>query len=402
MKPLISVDEALDKVLAGATPLPAENAPLHDAAWRILAADLTALRTQPPFPAAAMDGYAVTDADAHKGAELSVIGESAAGWRFAGPVSARQAVRIFTGAPVPEGAGSVIMQEDVERLEGGRIRIAQDVASGRHVRRRGLDFAEGETLLNAGTLLDPASLPLAAAGGHALLPVHRRPVVAILATGDELVAPGDPAGPDQIVASNGYGVAAMARKAGATVIDLGIVADDKDRITTAVNGAVQQGADILVTLGGASVGDHDLIKPVLASLGVDLDFWQIAMRPGKPLMHARFGAMHVLGLPGNPVSSLVCAHLFLLPLIARLSGANHKANSVTARLGAAMRENDKRQDYVRCEVTAGPDGEMVATPFPVQDSSMLSVMARSTGLIIRPPHAPAAAIGDEVIVMLLR
>jgi molybdopterin molybdotransferase len=402
MKQLIAVEEALGKVLADARPLPAEHAALHDAAWRVLAADILALRTQPPFPAAAMDGYALADADARQGAELAVIGESAAGRRFEGKVKSGQAVRIFTGAPVPEGAGSVIMQEDVERLEDGRIRISQAVTPGRHVRRRGLDFAEGELLLKAGTALDAATLPLAAAGGHATLPVHRQPVIAILATGDELVAPGDPTGPDQIVASNGFGIAALARKAGAKVIDLGIVADDKDRIVAAVADAVAQEADILVTLGGASVGDHDLIKPVLASLGIELDFWQIAMRPGKPLMHARHGAMHVLGLPGNPVSSLVCAHLFLLPLIARLSGTTHTFPIVRAKLGADMGENDKRQDYVRAEVAGDNEDNRTAVPFPVQDSSMLSVLARSGGLIIRPPHAPAAAIGDEVVVLLLR
>jgi molybdopterin molybdotransferase len=402
MKHLISVAEALDKVLGDAKPLPAENVPLHEAAWRTLAKDITAKRTQPPFPAAAMDGYALADADARQGAELDVIGESAAGRRFNGTVAAGQAVRIFTGAPVPEGAGSVIMQEDVEKLEGGRIRIALPVTPGRHVRRRGLDFAEGELLLKAGTLLDPASLPLAAAGGHAILPMHRRPVVAILATGDELVAPGEQAGPDQIVASNGYGVAAIAHKAGAKVIDLGIVMDDREKITASVTKAVESGADILVTLGGASVGDHDLIKPVLAGLGVEFDFWQIAMRPGKPLMHARHGAIHVLGLPGNPVSSLVCAHLFLLPLIARLSGAVHKFPIIRAKLGSAMRENDKRQDYVRAELVEDESGSRTAIPFPVQDSSMLSVLARSGGLIIRPPHAPAAKIGEGVDVLLLR
>ena len=401
MKQLISVEQALAKVLADARPLPAEKVALHDAAWRVLAADIVALRTQPPFPAAAMDGYAVADSDARQGAELDLIGESAAGRRFNGKIESGQAVRIFTGAPVPEGAGSVIMQEDVERLDGHRIRIAREVTPARHVRRRGLDFAEGELLLRAGTVLDAATLPLAAAGGHAVLPVHRRPVVAILATGDELVAPGEITGPDQIVASNGFGIAAMVRKAGSTVIDLGIVADDKDKISTAVADAVAQGADILVTLGGASVGDHDLIKPVLAGLGVELDFWQIAMRPGKPLMHARHGSMHVLGLPGNPVSSLVCAHLFLLPLIARLSGTEHKFPVIRARLGSAMRENDKRQDYVRAEITGG-DNDCIVTPFAVQDSSMLSVLARSGGLIIRPPHAPAAEIGDIVDVLLLR
>lgn len=402
MKQLISVEDALSKVLAEAGPLPAVEVPLHDAAWRVPAKDIAALRTQPPFPAAAMDGYAVCDADARQGAELQLIGESAAGRRFDGTVGPGQTVRIFTGAPVPDGAGSVIMQEDVERLESGAIRIAQAVTAGRHVRSRGLDFSEGHLLLKAGSLLDAATLPLAAAGGHATLPVHRKPVVAILATGDELVLPGAATGPDQIVASNGFGIAALARKAGASVIDLGIVPDNKDRIKASVSQAVNEGADILVTLGGASVGDHDLIKPVLADLGVELDFWQIAMRPGKPLMHARHRQMNILGLPGNPVSSLVCAHLFLLPLIARLSGAQYRFPIIKARLGAPMRENDRRQDYVRASLEYPEGTAPIATPFPVQDSSMLSVLAASGGLIIRPPLAPAANMGDEADVLLLR
>ncbi|MGB8818493.1 MAG: gephyrin-like molybdotransferase Glp [Rhizobiaceae bacterium] len=402
MKPLITVAQALTQVLAEAKPLPGEDTALHDAAWRVLANDIVALRTQPPFPAAAMDGYALTDADARQGAELDVIGESAAGRRFAGKVQAGQAVRIFTGAPVPEGAGSIVMQEDVERLDGARIRIAVPVQPARHVRVRGLDFAEGQTLLGAGTKLDAATLSLAAAAGHATVPVHCQPVVALIATGDELVSPGQPTGPDQIVASNGFGIAALARNAGATVIDLGIVPDDKSKISAAVSKAVADGADILVTLGGASVGDHDLIRPVLADLGITLDFWQIAMRPGKPLMHARFGKTHVLGLPGNPVSSLVCAHLFLLPLIAQLAGGLHVTPMAKAILGAPMRENDKRQDYVRAEIARAADGSFTATPFAVQDSSMLAVLAKSGGLIIRPPFAPAANAGDTVDVLMLR
>ena len=267
------------------------------------------------------------------------------------------------------------MQEDVERLDDGRIRIAAPVEAGRHVRVRGLDFAEGQNLLKAGQGSTQQHFSLAAAGGHAVVPVHRKPVVALIATGDELVPPGEPIGPDQIVASNGFGIAALARKAGATVIDLGIVPDDKPEISAAVSKAVADGADILVTLGGASVGDHDLIKPVLADLGIALDFWQIAMRPGKPLMHARHGKTHVLGLPGNPVSSLVCAHLFLLPLIARLAGSVHISPMAKAKLGASMRENDKRQDYVRAEVEHAENGKLTVTPFAVQDSSMLAVLA---------------------------
>ena len=402
MKTLISVEDAVTLVLQVALALPAEAAPLHDAAWRVLADDVVALRTQPPFNAAAMDGYAVCDVDARQGAEMTVIGESAAGRAFGGTVASGQAVRIFTGAPVPEGAGTVVMQEDVTLSGNGLICIDTPVQAGRHVRKRGLDFAEGRTLLARGTFLDAANLSLAAAGGHANLPVVRRVRLAILATGDELVLPGLVPGPDQIVASNGFGIAALARKAGAEVVDLGIVPDDHALIRSAVSQAFADGADVLVTLGGASVGDHDLIKPVLADLGVPLGFWQIAMRPGKPLMHGRYGDAHVLGLPGNPVSSLVCAHLFLLPLIARLSGRSYAAPLATARLGKPMRANDQRQDYVRARLEHKADGYLSAVPFDIQDSSMLSVLAASDCLILRPPHAAAAASGDETQVLLLR
>jgi molybdopterin molybdotransferase len=402
MKQLISVDDAVALVLKDTAPLPAELTSLHDAAWRVLAEDVVALRTQPPFNAAAMDGYAVCDADAKQGMELRLIGESAAGRAFGGAVGAGQTIRIFTGAPVPEGAGTVVMQEDVAVTGPGRVRIDGQVQAGRHVRLRGLDFAEGRQLLAKGALLDAANLSLAAAGGHAKVPVMQRPYVAILATGDELVSPGTKPGPDQIVASNGFGVAALARKAGADVVDLGIIPDDHAMIRNAVSKAFADGADILVTLGGASVGDHDLIRPVLADLGVPLGFWQIAMRPGKPLMHGRHGNAHVLGLPGNPVSSLVCAHLFLLPLIASLSGRDYCAPIAAARLGQPMRANDQRQDYVRARLERHSDGRLTAIPFGMQDSSMLSVLAASDCLIIRPPHAPATAVGDGAQVLLLR
>ncbi len=402
MKQLISVEAAVALVLKDTQALPPEMATLHDAAWRVLAEDIVALRTQPPFNAAAMDGYSVCDADAWQGAELTVIGESAAGRAFDGAIATGQAVRIFTGAPVPEGAGTVVMQEDVEVTAPGAIRVVGVVQAGRHVRRRGLDFAEGRTLLAKGTFLDAASLSLAAAGGHPNLPVVRRPRIAILATGDELVLPGTEPGPDQIVASNGFGVAALARKAGAVFTDLGIVPDDHALIRDAISKAFADGADILVTLGGASVGDHDLIKPVLADLGVPLGFWQIAMRPGKPLMHGRHGDAHVLGLPGNPVSSLVCAHLFLLPLIASLSGRAYASPLASARLAQKMKANDQRQDYVRAQLQRQSDGSLTAMPFDIQDSSMLSVLAASDGLIIRPPHAPEASAGAETQVLLLR
>ena len=402
MKHLISVEDALALVLQDTDALPVEMVSLHDAAFRVLAQDLISLRTQPPFPAAAMDGYALNGEDAAIGNTLKIIGESAAGHGFTGTVSRGETVRIFTGAPVPKGADTVVMQEDVTALDGGLMRISGEATPGRHVRKTGLDFAEGQMVLTKNTLLDAANLSLAAASGHAKLPVYRKPRVAILATGDELVLPGMAAGPDQIVASNGYGTAALARNIGAEIIDLGIVGDDVTKISAVIQSAFDSDIDVLVTLGGASEGDHDLIKPVLAGFGIVLGFWQIAMRPGKPLMHGRHGKTHVLGLPGNPVSSLVCGHLFLIPLLSRMIRKPYENHTENARLTHAMRPNDRRQDYVRASVSKGEDGALEVTAFDIQDSSMLSTLAASNGLIIRAPNAVAANAGDVVTVMMLR
>ena len=392
---LISVEEASKRLLEGVAPLGAEEVSLTEAAWRALAAPVTALRTQPPFPSSAMDGYALNGSGG--AAAHSVIGESAAGKGFQGRVAENEAVRIFTGAPVPEGADCVVMQEHVEVMPDGRIRLTEPAVTGRHIRRRGLDFTEGQTVLPPGRVLDPAALSLVAACGHPSLSVFRKPKMAIIATGDELVAPGEPTGPDQIIASNGYGTAALARHLGAQVFDLGIIPDQKRLIEAAVRRAVSEGADVIVTLGGASVGDHDLIRPVLADLGVPLDFWQIAMRPGKPLMYGKLGPTYILGLPGNPVSSLVCGQLFLAPLIAALAGQPFSHRVAAARLSAPMRANDHRQDYVRAFVAHGR-----VTPFPVQDSSMLTTLADANCLIIRPPHAEALELDGEVNVLMLR
>ncbi len=402
MKQLISVEDALALVLQDTDAMPVEIVSLHEAAFRVLGEDLISLRTQPPFPAAAMDGYAINSLDAATGNTLKVIGESAAGHSFSGSISCGETVRIFTGAPVPQGADTVVMQEDVTALEGGMMRISADVTAGRHVRKTGLDFAQGQMVLAKGTVLDAANLSLAAASGHAKLPVFRKPRVAILATGDELVAPGMVAGADQIVASNGYGTAALARKIGAEIIDLGIVGDDIAKISSVIQSAFESDIDVLVTLGGASVGDHDLIKPVLAGFGIELGFWQIAMRPGKPLMHGRYGKTHVLGLPGNPVSSLVCGHLFLVPLLSKMIRQTHEQDTRDARLTHAMRSNDRRQDYVRALVTKNAEGALDVTAFDIQDSSMLSTLAGSNCLIIRAPNAPSANAGDLVNVMMLR
>lgn len=399
---LLPVAEALSRLLDGAEPGPAEMVPLHEAAGRVLAAPLTALRTQPPFPASAMDGYAIRSADIEAPPQrLRVIGDAPAGRLFAGKVGVGEAVRIFTGAPVPEGADTILIQENTRKLDAGFVEALEPVAPGRHIRRTGLDFSEGEMLLGEGRVLDPAALSLAASANHPALPVVKRPLVAIVATGDELLPPGSSTGPDQIIASNAYGVAAVAKSIGAISLDLGIAPDRKDVIAARVRTALAAGADVIVTLGGASVGDHDLVHDVLAGEGMALDFWKIAMRPGKPLMFGRFEKARVIGLPGNPVASLVCSHLFLKPLLARLGGLPHDPDIRDAGLGAAMAANDLRQDYVRATVTSA-DGRMVATPFPVQDSSMLRTLAASNALIIRAPHAPAAEIGAPCRVLFLR
>ncbi len=400
--PLLPVEDALALLLDGAAPLRPETVAIGEAAGRVLASPALARRTQPPFDASAMDGYAVRAADvAALPARLAVVGESAAGRRFTGSVGAGQAVRIFTGAPVPDGADAILIQENVDTLEDGEIEAFDGTSVGRHIRRAGLDFRAGDVLVDAGRVLDPGALALAASGNNAEVTVVRRPMVAIIATGDELVPPGQEPGPDQIVASNTLGIAAMMRADGASVLDLGIAPDDRAAIAAKVRAASEAGADIIVTVGGASVGDHDLVKAVLEAEGTALDFWKIAMRPGKPLMVGRLGGRRVIGLPGNPVSSLVCAHLFLRPLVARLAGGPNPTRIVPAVLGAAMLANDQRQDYVRA-TTETADGRLVVTPMSIQDSSMLRSFAAATALVIRPPHAPAAAAGDPCSVLLTR
>jgi molybdopterin molybdotransferase len=399
---LLPVEEALERLLAGAGPLEAERIPIARAGGRVLAGPITALRTQPPFDASAMDGYAVRAGDITAlPAHLSVIGAAPAGKRYEGTVGSGQAVRIFTGAPVPEGADAILLQEDARIVSEGVIEALESADRGKHIRRAGLDFAEGEPLLPAGRVLDAAALSLAAAANHAELAVVRRPLVAIIATGDELLPPGSRPGPDQIIASNGYGVAAIARDAGADILDLGIAPDDRGMIAAALHRALDAGADILVTLGGASVGDHDLVREVLMREGMTLDFWKIAMRPGKPLMFGRIGATRALGLPGNPVSSLVGAHLFLKPLLARLGGHPYRPDMRVGRLGKAMPENDRRQDYVRALAEETPEGWLV-TPFDRQDSSMLKTLAAANCLIVREPHASAAGAGDPCTVLFIR
>jgi molybdopterin molybdotransferase len=399
---MIPVAEALQRLLSGVERLDEETVPLDAAGHRVLAAPIVAGRTHPPFDASAMDGYAVRAQDvAEVPARMSVIGESAAGRRFAGSLKAGEAVRIFTGAPVPDGADTILIQENAER-DGAAVTATESVAAGRHIRRAGLDFHAGDVLLEAGRRIDPQALALIAAADVAAVRVVRRPRVAIIATGDELVEPGGPRTDDQIIASNSYGVAQIVRDAGGEAIDLGIVGDDEAAIGAVLDRAVQAQCDVIVTLGGASVGDHDLTAKVFVAKGVDLAFWKIAMRPGKPLMAGRLGATSVLGLPGNPVSAMVCADLFLRPLLAALQGQAMKEYLPKAVLDGALGENDRRQDYVRAVARLGEDGELIVSPLSVQDSSMLRMLARANCLIVRPPFAPEMGAGDACRVLMLR
>ncbi len=398
----MSVAEALARVLEGATPLAAEAAPLAEAHGRVLADDLAALRTQPPANVSAMDGYAARAADvASVPAKLKLIGEVAAGHPFGGRVGAGEAARIFTGGVVPDGADTVVIQENTTR-DGDTVTVTTSTGKGRNVRGEGLDFARGAVLLAKGRRLTGRDLALAAAMNHATAPVHRRPKVAVLATGDELVMPGSDPGVGEIVYSNGYATMALARSEGCEVIDLGIAPDRLAETAAAVRRARDRSADILVTSGGASVGDYDLVQRALASEGLTLSFWKVALRPGRPMMHGRLGAMHVLGLPGNPVSAYVCAVLFLLPLVRRLAGRGDcEPVTESAVLGCDLAANDERADYLRATLASGADGRAIATPFPVQDSSMLAPLAKADCLLIREPHAPAAKAGSRCAILKL-
>ena len=397
--PLMQVADALQQVLAGAHALPAEDVALSDALGRVLASDLGALRTQPPAALSAMDGYAVRSADVANGpATLTVIGEVAAGHPFDGKVGDGQAARIFTGGVMPEGADTVVIQELTTR-NGDQVATQKPTAKARNVRAAGIDFREGEVLLRAGRRLTDRDLMLAAAMNHPTLRVYRRPKVAVLGTGDELVAPGSTLKAGEIVYSNGFALTALVKNEGAEVIDLGIARDKLEDIAASIRRARDSGADILLTSGGASVGDHDLVQRALTGEGLDLSFWRVALRPGRPMMHGRLGSMHVLGVPGNPVSSYVCAFLFLAPLIRALSGRGDvEQKPQAARLGVDLPANDERADYLRATLSDGPEGA-VAIPVPVQDSSLMAPLAKADCLLIRPPHAPAAAAGSPCVIL---
>jgi len=392
---VISVEEALARLLALIETLPPEQVALSDGLGRVLAEDVATRRTQPPFAVSAMDGYAVRADDLGRiPVELRIVAEVPAGAGFGGHVGPGEAARIFTGAPMPEGTDTVIIQEDTERTND-RVRVLEATQPGRYVRREGLDFTTGEVLLSAGRRLTARDIGLLAAMNRPWLFVRRRPRIGILSTGDEIVMPGDPIGPHQIVSSNSLALAAIVTACGAIAVSVGNAPDDPEALRRIA--AATRGVDLLVTTGGASVGEHDLVRDALSADGFELDFWQIAMRPGKPLMVGRYRATPMLGLPGNPVSTFVCAMLFLIPAIERLSGAAAAGNSAsTARLGAAVARNDRRQDYLRARLTRAADGVDEVFPFAVQDSSMMRLLAAADCLILRPPHAVAAAPGETV------
>jgi molybdopterin molybdotransferase len=399
---LMPVADALAAILAGAEPLGEEMVVLEQAYHRVLARDIAARRTQPPQAMSAMDGYAVRAADAAKvNAKLKVIGEVAAGRPFDRAIGEGEAARIFTGGVIPEGADAVVIQEDTI-ADGQIITITEAAAKGRHIRPAGVDFREGDVLLSGGGRLSERDLSLAASMNYPDLPVRRRPRVALLATGDELVMPGSTPGPGQIVYSNGYALRALARAEGAETIDLGVAADTRESTTAGIRRARDLGADILLTTGGASVGDHDLVKASLEAENVNMAFWKIAMRPGKPMMHGRLGPMRVIGVPGNPVSSYVCAFLFVVPLIRALSGRKviHWARE-SALLGRDLAANDVREDYLRARLEERDDGSLIATPVNHQDSSLLANLAAAHALLVRAPFAEAAKAGSVCEILRL-
>ena len=396
---LLPVDEALRRILANAKLTSVETIKLDKSLGRVLAKSVFAKRDQPPFHASAMDGYAVRQQDISViPADLQVSGTSAAGQGYAGLVKPGTAVRILTGAPLPRGADTIVIQEDTTRALNS-LRVMAATAAGKNIRARGLDFGKGDMLVKAPRILGSRDIGLLAAGNAAEISVRRRPRVVMFTTGDELVLPGTRPRADQIISSNSHALQAMASSFGAEVINLGIVRDNLKATMAAIRKGI--GADVLMTTGGASVGDHDYVQEAFKACGVKIDFWKIALRPGKPFMYGRKGRTHVIGLPGNPVSALITARIFLKPLLNGMLGLLSDTPATLAKLAVALPANDSRQDYMRATLDVASDGTRLVRVFSAQDSSMQRTLQSSQALIIRPPHAPAAEIGDLVPIMLL-
>jgi molybdopterin molybdotransferase len=395
---MLTVRDAHARVIAAFEALPSEIVSVADATGRVLAVPPAARLTQPPSDLSAMDGYAVRAADVPAApTTLKLVGQAPAGGSYDHALKPGETVRIFTGGPLPMGADAIVIQEDT-KADGEKITVLEAPRPGRHVRKAGLDFASGDTPLNAGRTLTTRDVALAAAMNHPWLSVHRKPRVAILSTGDELVMPGEPVGRNQIVSSSGIAVAALVRGWGGEPMLFDIARDNAALIQSRIAAGAQH--DLLITLGGASVGDHDLVQDALKAQGFAMDFWKIAMRPGKPLMFAAKDRARVLGLPGNPVSTMVCALLFMKPAMDRMLGqAGDLVGTVPARLAVDLKMNDQREDYVRSTLSRAADGSPTVTPHPVQDSSMLSVLAASSAFLVRPAHDPARKAGETVQVV---
>lgn len=395
---MISVEEARARILALMSPVGRETVAITTAVGRVLARTIVARRTQPPFDASAMDGYAVRADEVRPGAGFSVVGEAAAGHPFSGPVEPGETIRIFTGAPVPSGLDRIVIQEDATR-EGDRIILHDDLDPAPYLRRAGLDFSEGDVLLEAGKRLSPENIALLAAAGHAFITVHRKPRVTLLATGDELALPGDPIGDGGIVSSNNFGLAALIETLHGVADILPIAPDEPEELRRlALEGAE---ADLFVTLGGASVGDHDLIRPALTGHGLELDLYKVAMRPGKPLMAGRLNGTPMLGLPGNPVSAMVCGRIFLAPALVVLSGGKARLpNTREALLEIDIPRNGPREHYMRarCETK---DDVLSVMPFDSQDSSRLALLSQANALMVRPVDDPARKAGQPVTIITL-
>jgi molybdopterin molybdotransferase len=389
---MISVEAARAACLALVQPLPPEMVGLENAGGRVLASDVIAQRAQPPFAAAAMDGYAIRLADRAPGAQLQVVGAAPAGRAWLGCIGPGQALRIFTGAPLPEGADCVVIQEDVTAQQG-RITLGDKLESGDNIRPAGGDFRAGDRLA-APRRLTPADIALCAAMNAPRLAVTRRPEVALIATGDELVSPGEAPRPDQIITSNSYGLKAMIEAEGGRARILPIARDNRDSLIQVFG--LAHGADLIVTIGGASVGDHDLVAGVAAELGMEQAFYKVAMRPGKPLMAGRLGDTPMLGLPGNPVSAMICGMIFLRPMLRAMQALPPQPEAYApARLGCDLPANGPRAHYMRAQVAPGDDYPVI-TPFDSQDSARLSLLSGATALLVRPPHDGPRASGSLV------